>query len=40
MEMLLTQLRPRIFTKKRDSQLSFIFDGDNVSSIVYNAITE
>lgn len=39
MEMLLTQLRPRIFTKG-DSQLSFIFDGDNVSSIVYNAITE
>ena len=26
--------------KKGDSQLSFIFDGDNVSSIVYNAITE
>ena len=26
--------------KKGDSQLSFIFDGDSVSSIVYNAITE
>lgn len=26
--------------KKGDSQLSFIFDGDDVSSIVYNAITD
>ena len=39
-ELLMDSTETSYIYKKGDSQLSFIFDGDNVSSIVYNAITE